>query len=341
MLACRIMLEKELKKQEVGFVETLERYLSDTLHNFTKVTEYKCRDRLPSFLSYAYKLYESQIVGKRCVFLVCEQGIETPLQIAKHVNLVRGDREDIVIFTTFTMSAYNRNRLLRYGIPFVVPGNQLYIPELAMDLREHFRSKRLRQADRLSPAAQSVLFHYILGRGEYTSTPSQLSGQLYYSAMSIGRAFDDLERAGLAETDKQGKERHVAFKFNRRKLLQEALPHLRTPVRAEKFIRKTHFTFPMKKAGETALALQTDLAQPDIETYAVCSGDWKAVSEACGFIETSRYDAELIVETWAYNPVCLSDKQIVDPLSLYAQFHSHKDERVVMAAEQLLDEIEW
>ena len=39
-------------------------------------------------------------------------------------------------------------------------------------------------------------------------------------------------------------------------------------------------------------------------------------------------------------PPCLP-AHIVDPLSLYAQFHDHRDERVSMAAERLLDGISW
>jgi len=275
------------------------------------------------------------------VFLVTEQDIATPAEVAKHVSLVRSDDDAIVVFATPAMSAHNRNRLLRHGIPFVVPGNQLYIPELAMDLREHFRMQKFRHTDSLPPAAQAVLFHYLQRLDEHATIPSQLAEQLHYSAMSIGRAFDDLVAAGLAETEKHGKERHIIFKANRQDLLHDAHTVLRSPVRAEKFVRDGHISLPLKKAGESALAILTDLSQPQIDTYAVASGDWKAASEACGFIESNRYEAELIVETWAYDPAGLADGLIVDPLSLYAQFRGHSDERIAMAAEKLLEEIEW
>ena len=336
-----MMLGKDVDRLNDGFAEALERYLGETLHDRIEVTGYERMARLPSFLSRAYRLYESQIAGRPCAFLVTEQDIATPSEIAKHVTLVRNDSDNIVIFATPAMSAHNRDRLVQHGIPFVVPENQLYIPELAMDLREHFRAKRSQRAGGLSPAARSVLFHYLLRRDEYATTPSQLAERLHYSAMSVGRAFDDLVTAGFAETEKQGKERHIAFKSNRRELLHDALPYLRTPVRTEKFVRDGHFAFPLKKAGETALALLTHLSQPHPETYAVASRDWKVVSDACGFIETDRYSAEIVVETWAYDPAGLTDGLIVDPLSLYAQFRTHGDERVAMAAEQLLENIEW
>ena len=57
--------------------------------------------------------------------------------------------------------------------------------------------------------------------------------------------------------------------------------------------------------------------------------------------ETDRDQASHIVETWSYDPAALSTARTVDPLSLYAQFHDHRDERVSMAAERLLDGMPW
>ena len=96
-----------------------------------------------------------------------------------------------------------------------------------------------------------------------------------------------------------------------------------------------------KRAGENALAELTDLSPPRIDTYAVAAGDWKAVAETGGFVETNEYDTDFIVETWSYDPAGLSDGPVVDPLSLYAQFKDHGDERVAMAVEQLLEKALW
>src|SRR5690606_13812044 len=98
-----------------------------------------------------------------------------PANIARHVALVRSAVDAIVVFAAPAASAYNRSRLIAHGVAFVVPGNQLYIPELAMDLREHFRSPRTRPTDALSPAAQAVLFHHILRLDETATTPTALA----------------------------------------------------------------------------------------------------------------------------------------------------------------------
>jgi hypothetical protein len=159
--------------------------------------------------------------------------------------------------------------------------------------------------------------------------------------MSIGRAFDDLVAAGLAESVRHGKERHIHFKAEGRPLLEEATPLLRSPVRSLKFVRGDAFGAHLKQAGETALSHLTELGSPRIDTFAVAASDWKAISQTADLAETDRDEANCIIETWSYDPAALSYTHTVDALSLYAQFRDHRDERVAMAAERLLENLSW
>ncbi|CAH2409469.1 hypothetical protein [Mesorhizobium escarrei] len=335
------MLGTEQITSEVSFAEALQRYLGDTLHDRIPVMEFADTGSLPSFLARTYTLYEAWIAGRRCVFLAALNNAATPSDIVKHISLIRNSVDAIVVFATSSLSAHNRSRLVGQGVPFVVPGNQLYIPDLAMDLREHFRGLKQRHSDGLLPAAQAVLFDHLLRNDETATTPSFIAARIRYSAMSIGRAFDDLVASGLARTEKHGKERHIRFKAEGRHLLQAARDLLRSPVRSVKFVQGDHFRTMLKQAGETALAELTDLSRPSVGIFAVAASDWKAIAQASGFVETSRDQADFVIETWSYDPAALSDTNTVDPLSLYAQFRDHRDERVSMAAEQLLENIPW
>ena len=319
----------------------LQRYVEDTLHEPAKVLALERAPSLPSFLSRTYSLHEGHIAGRRCIFLVTTNNTATPSDVAKHVALVRPAVDAIVVFVAPSLSAHNRSRLIGQRVPFVVPGKQLYIPDLAMDLRERFRTPKARRTAGLSPAAQAVLFHRLLRLDETATTPSLIAVQLHYSAMTIGRAFDDLVGAGLAQTDRFGRERRIRFQTEGRQLFDAAHDLLRSPVRTEKFIRDVHAAPPLKHAGESALAELTDLSPPPLPTFAVAASDWKSVAQACEFVQTDRDGASHIVETWSYDPAALFAAQTVDSLSLYAQFHDHRDERVSMAAEQLLDGVPW
>ncbi|MEH2509467.1 DNA-binding MarR family transcriptional regulator [Nitrobacteraceae bacterium AZCC 1564] len=341
MLACIPMLGMKPTRGKDRFVEELERYLGETLHDRISVTEFHGAVNLPAFLEHTYRFYQATIAERRCVFLTAGSQALPPSDIAKHVSRVRSADDAIVIFAAATLSAHNRARLIKHRVPFVVPGNQLYIPDLAMDLREHFRASRPPHADALSPVAQAVLFSHLLRLGQPVTSPSLIAARLRYSPMSIGRAFDDLVALGLADTERVGKERHIHFKHHGRSLFEAARSYLRSPVRTAKYFKGGQIIPLFRLAGESALAKLTDLSRPKITTYAVAIGAWKTVIRDGRFTETDSYDAEIILEMWSYDPVGLSDKNTVDPLSLYTQFQSHKDERVVGAAEQLLEEILW
>lgn len=324
-----------------AFAEVLERYLERTLLENVKVREIDKVISLPIFLEQAYVFFEARIFGARCVLIAARENAATPSNLAKHVSLVQSAVDAIVIFATPSLSAHYRSRLIDRGVSFVVPGNQLYIPDLAMDLRESFRAPKPRNVERLSPAAQAVLFHHVLRPGEFATTPSAIAKQLRYAPMSVGRAFDVLDAAGLAKAIKRGKERQIRFSADRRELMEAARPLLRSPARSFKHVCGTCPPFGMKLAGESALAKLTDLNPPRTETFAVAARNWKAIAESSEFKEVDEFERSFMVETWSYDPAGLSDGPLVDPLSLYVQFHDHRDERVSLAAQRLLENEIW
>ena len=341
MLLCMTVLVSKHAVQAMSIAAALQRHLEEALHEPARVAALDHAPNLPSFLSRMYNLHHGHIAGRPCIFLVTTDDTATPSEIAKHVTLVRHVVDEIVIFVAPRLNAHNRSRLIRYGVPFVVPGNQLYIPDLAMDLRERFRTPKPRRASGLSPAAQAVLFHRLLGLDETATTPTLLATQLNYSAMSICRAFDELVGAGLAQTERFGRGRHIRFQTEGRQLFDASQNLLRSPVRTEKFIRDVQSIPPLKQAGESALAELTDLSLPPLPTFAVAVRDWRIVAQAIKSVETDRDQASHIVETWSYDPAALSSAHTVDPLSLYARFHDHRDERVSIAAERLLEGMPW
>lgn len=341
MLVCNVMLERKPDTAGSSVTESLERYLKTTLHDPVRVNLIENPQALPVFINRMYRLGEGTVAGKRIIFLADTDNTATPASIAKHVSAVRSAFGTLVVYVATSLSAYNRARLIARGTPFVVPGRQLYIPDLAMDLRERFPPPRQRSASGLSPASQAVLFHHLLRLDEAATTPSLIAEKLRYSTMSISRAFDDLVDAGLAHTEKHGKERHIVFEGEGRQLFDMAQGLLRSPVRTSKYVKESQNIRPLKYAGESALAQLTHLSPPRVDTLAVRASDWNVVKQTCGLVETGRDAGAHIVETWSYDPAGLTDASTVDPLSLYVQFRDHRDERISMAAERLLTDLVW
>lgn len=333
------MLKDDPNRLGAQFAATLERYLSETLHVSVPVFEFAETGSLPAFLPRTYTFFEARIADRRCIFLGVPELTATPGDVAKHVRLVRDKLGEFVALATPAMSAHTRARLIQKGVGFVVPGNQLYLPELAIDLREHFRAPKRSGGDRLPPAAQAVLFDHLLGHDEDGATQGRIAKRLGYSGMSIGRAFADLAATGLAQAEARGKSKFLDFALEGRALLDQATPRLRSPVRSVKHVTGKDPRGFLQYAGESALARLSDLTAPRRDVFAVASGDWKAVAQRFGFEETDSYAADYHIESWSYDPAGLSSESTVDPLSLYAQFHSHADERVIMAAEDILDRV--
>jgi hypothetical protein len=322
------------------FAADLERYLRQTLHDDIDVKPSAGLTQLPVFVERLYTVLKTRIAGRRCLILATENPA-TPFEIGKHVSLVRTAVDGIVVFAAPSVTAHNRSRLIDQGISFIVPGNQLYIPDLAIDLREHFRTFKSRHAKELSPAAQAVLFHHILHLDARATTPSAIAEHLHYSAMSIGRAFDDFVALKLAKTQRLGKEKHLKFNVDSRKLFESARTLLRSPVRSVKPVRHIPTAANLKRAGESALSELTDLSKPKTNTYAIAASNWQSFAKAFNLVEVDKSESDIAIETWSYDPAGLSVTAIVDPLSLYAQFSGHRDERVSMAAEKLLERIQW
>ena len=258
------------------------------------------------------------------------------------IIFTQGNHDGTVVYACKQMSSALRARLVSKGVPFAVPGNQLYIPQLATDLREHYRSPDRGRGEFLSPIAQLVLFHYALRQPYDHATPSMLAGDLKYSAMSIGRAFDELAGRELATVEKLGREKVLTFTDSPRNLIERSKAALRSPVRGSNAVRFKHARPPMLLAGEAALAELTNLAAPALATFAIDADHRQQFFEEHAIEDFHyAYEAEAIIETWRYDPAVLSPGNTVDLLSLYARYRNDPDERVAQAADKLLERRVW
>jgi len=337
------MLETETSPWFDEFGKALRAYLAATLHAEITMHPWGREGALPLYLARRYRFYRTEIATRHCLFAGSANGADaTPADIAKNIQQIERVFDGIVAFAAPNMTSTLRARLVAQGVPFAVPGNQLYIPQLATDLREHFRAPDKGRGDRLSPAAQAVLFDHILRRRHEFTTPSLRAADLHYSPMTIGRAFDELAQRNLATIEWHGRSKTLHFKADGRTLFEACRTLLRSPVRGRHAVIFEGPLPPLLFAGESALAALTQLAPPPKPTYAIDASKWieffaKHRIRDCH----EEYEGEAIIETWRYDPRTLSDNATVDPLSLHAQFWDHTDERVAQAAAAVLERVQW
>lgn len=326
---------------DAPFHKALQEYLKTMLHTQVALREWDGRT-LPLFLSRRYRFYQTVIARTACLFIATPESRDaTPDEIGKNVKAVSGAFDGVVVFATTHMSATMRARLIAQGTAFVVPGHQLYIPQIAIALREHFRAPP-KARDKLSPVAQLLLFHHVLRPDKSFTTPAELAGVLPYTRMSIGRAFDELASHDLANVERSGREKTISYMSDRRKLIEVSKTILRSPARGIHAVTFERSRPPMLIAGESAIAEQTQLAPPRLPVFAISGTGWQTFFKQHGVIDHSYdFEGEAIIETWRYDPRILGQQHVVDPLSLYAQHWDSADERVAQAAGDLLEQIDW
>ena len=237
--------------------------------------------------------------------------------------------------------AYNRKRLVEQRVPFMVPGNQMYLPMLGIDFREHF--KRLRTIPVVfSPSTQALVIHCLLrGTGE-EMTPAQMSQRLGCSPMTMTRAFDELEAAALGKIWRQGRERRLCFGEPKREVWAKIQRFLRSPVAKRLYIRQPRPLPEGLRAGLAALAQYSMLAAPAYPVIALPGPEWTAMKQRYDVTAIPAQDPDVLeVEVWSYDPGPLADQGAVDPLSLYLSLKDNKDERVEAALEGMLGSLKW
>ncbi len=319
------------------------RYLKETLGVSVKPEAWEGEHGLPFFLRNLYAFFQVFILRTPCLVMAPkEEGDpQTPATISKHIRQVQKEWAHAVLYANGKISAYNRKRLLEHKVPFVVPGNQLYLPPLGIDLREHFKTIRNTRA-KLSPSTQ-IAFLYALRHDQGQGlTPKELAKRLGYAPMSMTRAFDELESADLGRVAMEGRQRVLRLGQDRKSLWGEALTFLRSPVKKRLWVRLVSNRRPGVEAGLTALARHSALAEPSNLVIAMDSTEWKRFWNSNGATKLPIPEPDACqLEIWSYSPDLLATKGVADPLSLYLSLKGVDDERVESALEEMTERIRW
>jgi hypothetical protein len=331
-----------MRSQVQTVLHELERYLHDALGVSVKTTPWSGVGQLPPVLRERYRFEKAELLGLRALLVIDANPEEqSPATVRKHLDMLQSKQPAELIYVRARVTAYNRKRLIEQKVPFIVPGNQMYLPMLAIDLREHFRRIR-EEAPTFSPSTQVVVLHAMLRDAGQVLIPSEMAPLLGYSAMTMTRAFDELETAKLAEVTVRGRERCLRFIGDRREIWEKAQPFLRNPVSKRLFIRRINGAEGATHAGLTALAHYSMLAPPAYTTYALSREEWKTLRQQHKIIEVPVQDPDVSeIEVWWYSPARFAEHGMVDQLSLYLSLKADHDERTETALEEMMEKIEW
>lgn len=312
-------------------------YLHEVLDIEVTATPWLGADRLPHFLRESYAFAQVTLLGVPCLLAIDIAPVEeSPAAVRKHLELVRTNQDAEVVYVRHQVTAYNRRRLIQHKVPFIVPGNQMYLPMLAIDLREHFRRIRLRSTS-FSPATQAVVLHVLLDEAKDDLTPKELAGRLGYSTMTMSRVFEELEAADLGLASSSSRGRRLRLTLSRQETWTKAQPFLKSPVTKRLMIRRVELNIGGIRSGLTALAHFSMLAPQKYDTYALSRVQWRLLRSGNKVIQVPATDPDAQeVEVWSYPPELFAQEGFVDPLSLFLSLKEDGDERTHTSLEEMM-----
>lgn len=323
-----------------NLIQELKKYLKEILGIEIPIRSWKEQKQLPFFLLDHYIFFETTLINHPCLFMISKNDVElTPNTIQKHWEQIEKKLHIHCVYVSKAISSYNRKRLIQYHLPFIIPNNQIYLPDLGIDLREHFKQQRIPKQF-FSPATQIVIISALLGEKKDRFTPSELATKLQYSPMTMTRVFNELETAGIGEFINRGKERRWIFE-DKKSLWEQTKEMLRSPIRN----RESLILWPKRQmpklplSGISALAETTMINPPFLPTYAMGIEEYKETNKPKGFQLSPADEADFELEIWNYDPKLTSEQGRIDLFSLYLSLREAKDERIEAALEQLMNEV--
>jgi DNA-binding transcriptional ArsR family regulator len=344
MLLCgiKVILDEALSTLTTAVL----RYLKEVLGlEAPGVKPWARANELPYFLRDAFQFSELELLGQPVVLAIGRADAKQSLsEVRTWLDKVKALAGQPAVYVTDALASYDRRRLIEQKVPFIVPGNQLYLPDLGLDLREYFRQRAPATEAALSPSAQAMLITALLRQSWLSDwQPSKVADALGYTPMTLSRAVKELTAAGLATAYTVGRSRWLRMEHPPAQAWERAKPAMRTPVKRTVWVAAHGIVAhrPSRTAGLSALARYSMLTEPKWPVYAMTAAAWKAAMDAGVRVLPEPEAGAQEWQVWSYSPALVPDATTVDPLSLMLSLQDNADDRIQLALDELKGQLPW
>lgn len=289
---------------------------------------------LPLSIAGNFRFYEAEMLQRQVVFALVEEGDTVPpAQMKRMMNIVANKLGRTTILVPSKIASYNLQRLIRQRINLIVPGKQMFLPELLINLHRDVRTDKDLPA-LIPPLAQVIILYHIERESLEGRNAQEVSERFDVSYATANRANRWLYSHGLCSLS-GGKTKSMHFEQGRRDLWEAAKPLLMSPV--ERTIYTDERMDSGMICGINALSEYSMLASEQRQWHAVTKEQLTLMH-----IQTNGQFGNNIIELWRYKPEWLSTTATVDRLSLYLSLESNEDERVQKELDNMINSsIKW
>ena len=312
-----------------------------------ELTEYPKLAQLPYLLQDQFEFLQMKLARYSVTLAIPKSTL--PLRQMRDA-LAHLPNDEALVMCFESLASYERRYLIEQKISFLVPGNQLYLLELGIDLREYFHRKKQAPVGTLNPATQAMLLWFLQNDQLQTEwSPSEAAVTLQYTSMTASRAAAELVELGLFEEFSRGRRKYLRTNDRHEKIWQKAKPYLRSPVK-QKIWTCEPIRLPASQmclAGISALSKLT-MINPDKENcYALSPQTWQELKQGIVILPEKEPGASCY-QIWTYEPRMYrevssisSGTPCVDVLSLWLCFRDNSDPRIELALSDLEKEFRW
>lgn len=318
------------KQEMIRYIETVLDYrITVGIMNKNKV------GMLPMFITENYQILQTRIFDHEvCLLFSKGNNVFTPARLYKQMLLVQAKLDMLVVFVMEHVESYNLQRLIAQRVNFIIPGKQMFMPSLLLDIKK--LPKNVIDENRSILAFSQFLILYHLQKESLDGlTTREVADKFSVSYAHTNRAIRWLVEKALIILE-GGKEKTMFFSKSGKTLFEWALAFLISPVEQVLYTDDVPDNESVCHSGVNALSAYTMLNDEGRQYFAFSRNRFKETG-----IRTDKQYGINVIEIWRYDPLPLSLDGNVDKLSLYLSMRNNQDERIQIELEQLIDTMIW
>ncbi|KIR01729.1 hypothetical protein P261_00543 [Lachnospiraceae bacterium TWA4] len=308
----------------------MEAFLQKLLH--VPVTEqlFDKAGQLPLLITGLYEI-RSFRVGEKLIYLIQpKEHIALP-QLKKHfVKMTKLLDGDCVLYDD-GYTRYGISRLMEMGVPFIFGDNNIYLPNLGIQIHERTKAK-LPDVEQFSPFTQKLILTAMYR--EWRSISGKEIAEIFgVTRMTVNRALVEMEALGLPFVKIEGKTKYYTNELGREETYKLCEDYFINPVK--RTIRVSDVpNDEMLLSGVSALAKYTMLGDDQHPTFAINQEKYRELKILQENITPKGENPACVIQIHRY---LIAYENAVDPISAILSVPDDEldDARVAQAIEEI------
>ena len=311
-------------------------YIEKTLHVDVDIHPYNKTDSLPLYLSGGYEIFTLSFQNVRCLLAKPREQMNLTVMRKQCGQLKKHTGMDCVLCLE-SAGTYTKEKMLSEGIPFIIAGQQIYMPFMGIALNKK-DEREILKVEKISFITQKLLLTAIYQKWQKLSL-TEVAKNLNMSKMTITRCFDELQSLDLSIIKTEGKMRCFVWEENSRSLWDKVFLFLRNPVSLQFGLANTISTEGMKLGGLSAICHYSMLADNPCTVYATTKETAKMINITKQPTVPDNETPAIIVQVMNYD-MSYHSNTAIDPLTAILSLSDEEkdDPRVGLSIDEILEE---